>query len=135
MATYKDTWTDASKSGLPSPTREELDELRVGDTVKISNGFERFFVLVRDIKTNTVTGIIQNHLVGTYGYDYRDQIEFEKSHIYSIHIREEPDEAKRAAMKNQRRMMRLLGVQPGEQSAEAEAMLSILRGTSVSDKK
>lgn len=132
---YTDTWTDVAKSGLPPPTAEELNALHAGDTVKISNGFERFFVLVRDIKDNTVVGVIQNHLVGTYEYNYKDSVQFEKCHVYTIKKREEPDEATRAAMRNTRRMMRLLGVQPGEQSAEAEAMLSILRGTADSDKK
>lgn len=134
-AIYTDTWTDAEKGGLPPPTAEELDGLRPGDTVKISNGFERFFVLVREVGGNTVTGVIQNHLVGTYEYNYRDSVQFEKCHIYSIQKRKKPDEATRAAMRNTRRMMRLLGVQPGEQSAEAEAMLSILRRTADSDKK
>lgn len=138
MGEQTDHWTDAIEksreegSGVVPPSQEELDSLAPGDTVKISNGFERFFVLVREIQgqgdAETVKGTITNHLVGVYGYDYRDTVVFQKRHVFSIRKRAPPSEEARTAAKNRRRMLKLLGVEPGEESAEADAVLSILRG-------
>lgn len=130
-----DHWTDAIEkskeegSGVVPPSQEELDGLAPGDMVKISNGFERFFVLVREINGIAVKGTITNHLVGVYGYDYHDTVVFQKRHIFSIRKRAPPSEEARTAAKNRRRMLRLFGVEPGEDSTEADAIMSILRGT------
>jgi len=67
-----------------APTTEELNQIKEGSSVKISNGEERFWTLVTKVSGDKVTAAVDNQLLGEYGYDLGDEIEFEKRHIYSI---------------------------------------------------
>ena len=67
-----------------APNKEELDDLAPGAIVKICNNVERFWVIVSKVENNTISGTVDNMLVGDYGYNCGDDIEFEKCHIYAI---------------------------------------------------
>ena len=67
-----------------APTTEELNEVKEGSFVKICNGEERFWATVTKISVDKVTADVDNDLLGDYGYNLGDEIEFEKKHIYSI---------------------------------------------------
>ena len=128
MLAHTDDWVDVTQrmeqySGVfDIPTKQNLDGLVAGDSVKISNGFERFFVRVTSIEGDTIHGRVENHLVGKYDYDYNDIVRFEKRNVFAIK-RHDPINKKN---KTTKRMLRLLGIDPAEQSKEAMALLSIL---------
>ena len=67
-----------------SPSTEELNQIKEGASVKICNGEERFWATVTKISGDKVTADVDNDLLGDYGYNLGDEIEFEKRHIYSI---------------------------------------------------
>lgn len=68
-----------------APTSEELDQISVGSLVKICNDEERFWTEVTKIDGDKITANVDNQLLGDYGYNLGDSIEFEKRHIYSIY--------------------------------------------------
>jgi hypothetical protein len=109
------------------PTETALENLSTNDMVKISNGFERFFVRVKYINGSTVVGIVDNHLVGKYDYDFNDTVRFEKKNIFVIKKDDTPtNDIKKTKNKNARRMLKILGIDPKQQSKEAMALLSIM---------
>jgi len=67
-----------------APTTEELNQIKKNSSVKICNGEERFWTKVTKVSGDKVTAEVDNQLLGEYGYDLGDEIEFEKRHIYSI---------------------------------------------------
>ena len=69
-----------------APTKEELDNLEQMDHVKICCGDERFWVQIRLICGESITGVVDNILVHTlaHGIKNGDLVKFEKRHIYSI---------------------------------------------------
>jgi hypothetical protein len=134
MISHTDDWVDVTQrteqySGVfDLPTRDDLDALAERDSVKISNGFERFFVRVSGIEGDTVYGRVENHLVGKYDYDYNDTVRFEKRNIFVIRKHAGGTASvKTKATKNTKRMLKLLGIDPAEHSKEAMAMMSILQ--------
>lgn len=68
------------------PSQEKLDKLAPGDLVKICADEERFWVRVKTVEAEKVTGIIYSDLVltGYHGLKANDEIEFLKKHIYMI---------------------------------------------------
>ena len=50
----------------------------------ISNGFERFWVELKEIKTLYLIGRVDNELI-TNEYNFNDYVMFEKKNIYDIH--------------------------------------------------
>ena len=132
MLAHTDDWVDVTQrmeqySGVfDIPTKENLDALVAGDSVKISNGFERFFVRVASVEGDTIHGRVENHLVGKYDYDYNDTVRFEKKNIFLIKKRDTNSNSNKKT-KTTKRMLRLLGIDPTEQSKEAFAVLSILQ--------
>ncbi len=69
-----------------APSKEELDELQIDNFVKVCIGGERFWVIVKGINDEKVSGIITNDLVKTHihGLINDDVVEFEKRHIFDI---------------------------------------------------
>jgi hypothetical protein len=76
------------------PTDGELLALRVGQSVKISNGLERFWVRIAAIEKrpspfDTIfTGVVDNYLVkprpSSTHYDYGSLVRFEGRHVYDV---------------------------------------------------
>ena len=68
----------------------------VGDTVKISNGAERFFVTVLvdggedgSEDSRVLVGVVDNFLVGSAPYTYGDFVAFQRSDIWHVRTQEE----------------------------------------------
>jgi hypothetical protein len=64
----------------------------VGDTVKISNGAERFFVTVlaeAGEDGRVLVGAVDNFLVGSAPYTYGDFVSFRRSDIWHVRTQEE----------------------------------------------
>lgn len=67
------------------PSKEELDAIKPGDNVKVCvNDQERFWVLVTEVNGDKITGMVNNKLLGDYGFDYEDTIKVLKRNVYSI---------------------------------------------------
>jgi len=67
-------------------------------------------------------------LVGKYDYDYKDVVHFEKKNIFMIKKYDGlADQQKNKKTKTTKRMLKLLGVDPTENSKEAMAVMSILQ--------
>lgn len=111
MGSYRDTWVDVVegrekyKDSFDIPTEEDLSQLGANDRVKISNGFERFFVRVGTVDGDTVVGTVMNHLVGKSDYNYQDEVSFEKRHIFMIQKPPTPD----PGAARRRKLLRMLG--------------------------
>lgn len=90
MEIFTDDWVNANEmnSKYPNtfdiPTQNELENITIGDTVKISNGFERFWVEVKEITNLYLIGRVDNELI-TNEYSLNDYVMFEKRNIYDIH--------------------------------------------------
>lgn len=90
MEIFTDDWVNANEmnSKYPNtfdiPTQSELENITIGDTVKISNGFERFWVEVKEINKLYLIGRVDNELI-TNEYGLNDYVMFEKRNIYDIH--------------------------------------------------
>ena len=68
-----------------APKVDDLKGVRIGSSVKVCAGRERFWVLVSKIEGDAITGIVDNDLVcEEHGLKCRDEITFEKRHIYMI---------------------------------------------------
>jgi uncharacterized protein YegJ (DUF2314 family) len=67
------------------PTEEELNEIDIGYSVKISNGKERFWTEVIKITNHYIVGRIDNKLSFNKNYDYNDLVMFDKGNIFDIH--------------------------------------------------
>ena len=67
-----------------APTKKELKSIKVGDFVKVcANNEERFWVMVKSVEGNQITGTIDNQLICKgHGLKYQDQITFYKKNIY-----------------------------------------------------
>lgn len=67
------------------PPKEVLDNLKVGDTVKVCNSNERFWCIVDDFITDDlIVGVIDNQLLIDYGYGFDDKIFIHKNNIYDV---------------------------------------------------
>lgn len=87
VSTYLDNWTkseDVKCFQFREPTKENLINLKVNDSVKIGNGKENFWVTVQKIEENAVYGKVDNHLVLKKNYNFSDNVVFGKQHILDI---------------------------------------------------
>lgn len=82
-----------------APKEMVTTPINIGDSVKISNGCERFFVDVLFItREGTICGRIINWLLLTSEYNYGDLVYFRKEHIWIVHLLKDLDKrAERAA--------------------------------------
>lgn len=75
-------------NSFKKPSSAELASIEKGCTVKICNTYERFFVCVTDkLPNGFFLGLIDNHLIGDYGYNYGDRVIFHENHVYVVHTR------------------------------------------------
>lgn len=93
--TYVDAQEMATKhpTTFDAPTKEELDAIKVGSTVKICTGNERFWTTVTEINGQEITATVDNDLVNEENEDipYGTEIHFEKKNIYDVY----PEPAKK----------------------------------------
>jgi lactate dehydrogenase-like 2-hydroxyacid dehydrogenase len=88
---FFDDWVDVSEMSqrfpetFKAPSDEELEEIKPDYTVKISNGMERFFVLVHEIYDDLIVGEVNNKLVCDRGYNSGDLVIFHKKNVYCVH--------------------------------------------------
>lgn len=75
-------------------SQKELNEIKEGDSVKISTWLEnedsineKFWVNVVSVDGDKIKGIVDNNLILTHehGLSFEDEVEFEKKNICSIH--------------------------------------------------
>lgn len=69
-------------------TEEKLEKLSKLDRVKICNGPEFFWTEIDTINNDTIIGIVSNDL---YKSEYKkgDKVEFHKSNVYEVHLKED----------------------------------------------
>ena len=86
MDYYFDNWISVSSlNDSDIPSKEELNNLEIGYSVKISNSKERFWVEVNKITDYYIIGRIDNNLTFNENYDYNDLVLFERKNIFDIH--------------------------------------------------
>lgn len=68
-----------------APTQEQLNSIEIGDTVKICDGEERFWTIVKELKEDHIVAEVNNKLIGDQEYNLGDLIQFTKNNIYEIH--------------------------------------------------
>jgi len=71
-----------------APSEEELAALKEGDIVEVCvNGKERFWTIIKEISLERISAVVDNSLIyaDEFGFNWRDIIQFEKRHIYSIY--------------------------------------------------
>lgn len=89
MEIFTDDWVDAKEMNykypntFDYPTQVELDNINIGDFVKISNGFERFWVQIKEKNKIYLIGRVDNELI-TDEYKFNDIVMFESKNIYDI---------------------------------------------------
>lgn len=67
------------------PSKKELNAITEGDSVKVCNSRERFWVTVVSVDGDNITGTVDNDLLDTSdGLELGNTISFTKSNIYSI---------------------------------------------------
>jgi len=69
---------------------EEIANLKVGDIVKVSNSWERFWTIVKSINGDKIVAEVNNGLIGNLmgkpsSYNFGDLIAFKRENIYQIH--------------------------------------------------
>jgi hypothetical protein len=81
---YLDNWVIA-----PTPFPADITPPTPGCTVKVSNGRERFFVMLESITdTGVCTGYVSNELICNSEYNLGDTVQFRKENIFLIHTPE-----------------------------------------------
>lgn len=75
-----------------TPEEEVLSALVVGDVVKVCDGAERFWTVIKEIDfEGTITAEVNNTLVGEQPYNYGDVVQFERRHIYEVHSKQDTE--------------------------------------------
>tara|TARA_Y200000002_G_C22584187_1_gene622216 strand:- start:766 stop:1104 length:339 start_codon:yes stop_codon:yes gene_type:complete len=96
MEIFTDDWVDAKEMNykypntFDYPTQSELDNIKIRDSVKISNGFERFWVEVKEKNKIYFIGRVDNELL-TNEYKLDDFVMFESKNIYEIRTKEDKE--------------------------------------------
>ena len=110
MNIYTDDWVnvkiinDHNPETFEIPTDKDLQDIKVGYNVKISNGIERFWVIIEKINSYYFIGKIDNKLLNNNNYDYGDLVMFEKHNIYDIHDFEFKNIMKKYLNKNKNKL-------------------------------
>jgi hypothetical protein len=67
----------------------EVNEIKPEYTVKINNGIERFWVLVKSITDDgTIIGTVNNNLIHNRSYNFGNTIKFKRENVYVVHTTE-----------------------------------------------
>lgn len=88
MNLFVDNWVNIdniSDETFEKPSKEDLDNLNVGFSVKISNNKERFWIEIVKIQDYYIIGKIDNNLIFNEKYDNNDLVLIEKKNIIDIH--------------------------------------------------
>ena len=69
------------------PSKKQISKLKIGDTVKVCVGKERFWNIIKEIKGGKIIAEVDNELVYTneHGLDLGDIISFKTENIYQIY--------------------------------------------------
>jgi hypothetical protein len=67
-----------------TPSDEDLLALEVGDIVKVCDGEERFWNVVKEINGDVIVAEVNNCLIGNQPYSVGHLIQFSRRHIYDI---------------------------------------------------
>lgn len=86
-------FTDAQEMAVKNPktfeapSAEELADITTGQSVKVCASPERFWVTVTKVDGESVSGVVDNHLVctGDHGLSLGDTVNFQKRHIYEVY--------------------------------------------------
>ena len=74
------------------PSTDEINNIVIGDKVKVSNGKERFWNIIVEKYDNYLIGEINNHLIDNQNYDCGNKIIIEPRHIYQIRTIKEAED-------------------------------------------
>lgn len=66
-----------------APTKEELDNLKIGDTVKVCRNGERYWVTITNIEGDTIYADLDNFLI--FPDDESENPVFKKHNIFQIY--------------------------------------------------
>jgi hypothetical protein len=67
---------------------DEIKEMKVGDYVKICDGYERFWTTVVEIDGDTIIATVSNVLLGDK-MNYKDLVSYKKYNIYEVWDKQE----------------------------------------------
>ena len=67
-----------------APSKDELDDISIGDFVKVCDNDERFWVIVEEIDGDTITGVVDNDLIRDHSFSCGSKISFDKCNVYNI---------------------------------------------------
>lgn len=107
MEIFTDDWVDAKEMNykypdtFDYPTQIELDNIAIGDSLKISNGLERFWVEVKEKNKIYLIGRVDNELI-TDEYKLNDLVMFENKNIYDIRTKEDKQDYFRKLLNSQK---------------------------------
>lgn len=82
---YIDEWVeyDNYDSNFINPNKTTLKELKEGNSVKIDNSLQKFWVTISKINKKYIIGIVDNEVIGRE-YKKGDLVIFSKKHIFDI---------------------------------------------------
>jgi hypothetical protein len=113
---HRDNWNNVQEldrrglldeTGYKAPKPKALRRIKKTDTVKISNGRERFWVLVTDIKGDDIYGTVDNFLTISPQYTRGDTVVFRRENVYDIHTKEWRDTEAIRMVQNQGALAKL----------------------------
>jgi hypothetical protein len=69
-----------------APSKEDLDNLKPNNFIKIGVCGERFWVQVKEVNGNEIKGVVDNDLIHSdeHGYYCNDTINVQKQHVMNI---------------------------------------------------
>jgi uncharacterized protein YegJ (DUF2314 family) len=70
--------------GINKPTTSQLNSLKVGQAVKISDNKERFWVNIIEVESNNLKVKVANNLVNEHTFKYGDVITIKKDDIIGL---------------------------------------------------
>jgi hypothetical protein len=75
---------DSNKHPFSMPSIEDLDNIYIGQYIKVYNYTEYILCKITNIRENYVTAKIIRHLVGKYKYGYDSLLILHKNNIYKL---------------------------------------------------
>lgn len=81
------TFVNAVEMGALHPDSfyvPDTTDLKPGDFVKVCNKVERFWIRLTTVEGESLIGVVDNHLLGEYGYNIEDRVSFKRENVYDI---------------------------------------------------